>query len=963
MNDVFISYSRRDKIFTQKLYEALKAVNRIVWADWDSIPAASDWDAEIKQGIQETNSVLFVLSPEWIKSNECRKELVHAVQMGKRLFPILYLPVDPNDVPPELAKINWVYMRDSDDFDKAFQTLCSAMDTDLDWIKTHTRIQVRALEWERKKRDHSFVLRGNDLTEGEQFVSSGANKNPIPTTLQSEYILASRKDATRRQRQTLAGVTVALAISIILGIVAFFQRQAAIRQAQISRVGELAAQSASLREKNFLLSLLLSVEAYKHTDGLFTSLQAQSTLLDNTQINPQLEKFLSGHSGTVSSVAFSPDGKTLASGGDDKIILWDVETGQPMGQVSSGLTSGVSSVAFSPDGKTLASSGGDGLLLWDVATRQQIGRFGNDEQRGYVGVVAFSPDGRMLASNSENNTIVLWDVATRQLIGQPLSGHSGTVSSVAFSPDGKTLASGGDDKIILWDVTTRQPIGQPLIWESQWTPGIQSLAFSPDGKILASGQQDSDIILWDVATHQPIGQPLTGYFQYLFNITFSPDGTTLASGGDDFTIIFWSVASGLRYGGLSINESLVFSIDFSPDGKTLASGGANNTLVLWDMDTYQPIGQPVSRNEDPGMFSEVFSIAFSPDGNTLAFGNCISRFQSTGFCNRDEIVLWDVVTHQPSGQALQAHSGRVYGAAFSPDGKTLASAGCGVVIDSRGSCSQGEIILWDVETRQPIGQPMSGHSDLVRSIAFSPDGKTLASGSYDSTIILWDVKTHQPIGEPLRGHLDSVYSVTFSPDGEALASGSEDNTVILWDVASHQPIGQPVSGHLEIVRSVAFSPDGKILASGSEDNTVILWDVAAHQRIGQPLSGHSDSVRGVAFSPDGKTLASGSLDRTIILWDVGTHQPIGQPMSSEVSGIYSVAFSPDGKTLASGQDYNTSMLWNLNPESWIEISCQRAGRNFTREEWAKYFPNEEYRKTCEQWPLEPEVTTTPTVSP
>ena len=148
MNDVFISYSRRDKVFTQKLYEALTRANLTVWADWDSIPAASDWDAEIKQGIQETNSVLFVLSPEWIKSKECRKEMVHAVAMGKRLFPILYLPVDPNDVPPELAKINWVYLRDTDDFDKGFQTLCSAMDTDLEWIKTHTRIQVRALEWD-----------------------------------------------------------------------------------------------------------------------------------------------------------------------------------------------------------------------------------------------------------------------------------------------------------------------------------------------------------------------------------------------------------------------------------------------------------------------------------------------------------------------------------------------------------------------------------------------------------------------------------------------------------------------------------------------------------------------------------------------------------------------------------------------------------------------------------------------
>ncbi len=421
MNDVFISYSRRDKVFTQKLYEALKAVNREVWADWDSIPAASDWDAEIKQGIQETNSVLFVLSPEWIKSNECRKELVHAAAMGKRLFPILYLPVDPNDVPPELAKINWVYMRDSDDFDKAFQTLCSAIDTDLDWIKTHTRIQVRAVEWEKKNRSASFALRGEDLTEGEQFIAGAANKNPVPTSLQSEYILASRKDATKRQRQTLAGVTVALVVSIALGVVAFFQRQEAVkqrqeavRQAQVSRVGELAAQSVSLREKNFLLSLLLGVEAWKHTGGLFDSVQAQSALLDNAQTNPQLEKFLRGHSDWVSNVAFSPDGKTLASGSaDNTIILWDVASRQPIGQPLSAHSDYVLSVAFSPDGKTLASA-------------------------------------------SNDQTIILWDVASRQPIGQPLSGHSSAVFSVAFSPDGKTLASGSlDNTIILWNLNPR----------------------------------------------------------------------------------------------------------------------------------------------------------------------------------------------------------------------------------------------------------------------------------------------------------------------------------------------------------------------------------------------------------------------------------------------------------------------------------------------------------------------------
>ncbi|MBD2499217.1 pentapeptide repeat-containing protein [Anabaena azotica] len=571
------------------------------------------------------------------------------------------------------------------------------------------------------------------------------------------------------------------------------------------------------------------------------------------------------------TVAFSPDGKLLATGEENgRVMLWNVNSGKELLTLI-GHKSSVNSVAWSRDGLTLASGSRDNTVkLWDVQTGDC--RLTLAGHNGSVNSVAWSGDGLTIATGSRDGIVKLWDVQTGYC-RLTLAGHNGSVNSVAWSGDGLTIATGSRDGIVkLWDVQTRY-CRLTLAGHNDW---VHSVAWSGDGLTIASGSGDKTVKLWDVQTGDCL-LTLAGHNDWVRSLAWSRDGLTLASGSYDQTVKLWDVQTGYCRLTLADHNGSVNSVAWSGDGLTVASGSRDGIVKLWDVQTGD------CRLTLAGHNGSVNSVAWSEDGLTIASGSA------------DNIVkLWDVQTGY-CRLTLAGHNDWVHSVAWSGDGLTLVS----------GSYDQ-TVKLWDVQTGY-YRLTLAGHNDWVQSVAWSGDGLTIATGSRDGTVKLWDVQTGY-CRLTLAGHNNSVWSVAWSGDGLTLASGSSDGTVKLWDVQTGY-CRLTLAGHNNSVWSVAWSGDGLTLASGSLDNTVKLWDVLTGYCC-LTLTGHNDWVRSVAWTGDGLTLASGSLDNTVKLWDVLTGD-CRLTLTGHKGSVWSVVWSGDGLTLASGSSDSTVKLWDV----------------------------------------------------
>ena len=532
-----------------------------------------------------------------------------------------------------------------------------------------------------------------------------------------------------------------------------------------------------------------------------------------------LRTFINIYHSDVFSVAFSPDGKNLISGHDNGFIcLWETATGKHSsylyniwgeeGSVRIPAHIGeIRGLAFSADGKTFAClcrGESDAVHLWETATGKYIQRlFLTGGEENSIESIAYSPDGRTVAVGFGAGEISLLDTKTEASYFD-MVGHRWNVLSLAFSPDGTLLASCGEDNTVrLWDVKTRKLLRTFIGYKSEFSNGVFSVAFNPDGKTVASSSKES-VHLWNTQGEKQLRSVIT--HTAILGAVFSPDGKTFASGNEDNTVRLWDAISGKLLTTLIGHKGEVSHVAFSPDGETLASMG-DDTVRLWDTRT----GEHLRALSE----SKYYSMTFSPDGETLATEHQATEHQG------NTVRLWNTKTSELR-HTFTKEEHWVIGMAFSPDGQPFA-----LLQDKDRNRS-----LWNTKAGTlicPLTMPVTKRNQW--GAAFSPDGSVLATGMVDKTPIgkrddivwLWNTTTGKHI-RTLIGHLDTITCVAFSPDGRRLASGSEDETVLLWDLKTgkHPRI---LIGHNDRVLNVAFSPDGETLASTSRDGIVLLWDL------------------------------------------------------------------------------------------------------------------------------------------
>jgi WD40 repeat protein len=985
MTGIFISYSRKDSAVARKLMQEFKSINLDVWVDWEDIPPAVGWLDQILQGIERADAFMFLVSPDSAISEVCKVEVEHARKNSKRIIPVLVRDVAAKEVVPTIRDLNWIYLREQDDFKAGLEKVTVAISIDIEWVQEHRRLQVRALEWDRKK-EPSLLLRGSDLRRARQMIASAEKNDPKPSDLQKIFIEYSRRDENRRTTLLVLAAS-AIMIMALLSVMAVSQWRQATKNEKIAQEQRsLAEQNAKLAKQNEGLAIdnaklardaqvkaeqseviaraqrsAARAQIYQsRTGGLFTSTllaidswqlkqlsEAEGILRRNISLLP-VPVAQASQGDMINALEFSPDGDVfITASADHTACIWQVRDGKQQFCVDS--PGAVKDATFTLDGKLIVTGDDTGeVLIIDAATGKVQDTF---NYKVAIRDVNISPDGNSLAVARDDGRITVINLKTRKFDFELYT--YGSLNVTAFSPNGAWIAAGSAaGSITLWNLNDGRIVTGPT-----HRGQVFDIAFSPDGRKFVSGGSDSVAFLALTIT----GQKLVTIpnENWVKDVTFSPDGSWFVTASDDFRVRVWDTNTGQERLRL-LQDSLVSEAKVSPNGQYIAATGKDQTIRVWNAVT----GTEMFQVPLGGVGNK---LAFSPDGNYLISGD-----------QKGGIGVWDISVLPPSTGTLQ-FNGFIENIQVSASGEWLAASSEGrvwllsyqrlptfngilqtepalkfnsnvaqLVIspDSNWvgiSTDTGEISLVNIASRIKTSLAQTG---FQKSIRFSSDSRFLVTVDEDSRVRTWDTSTLAEGALLFDGNAE-VKSIATSSN--RLALGLTDKIIIV-DVNTGAPITNIQSpGDHDLM---AFSPDGSLLASSNSSGQLSTWRASGNQFSLLHTAPVEEAIS-MSFDPQGSRLFMGTANNLLIYDPLSGHETNRLRHQDAVNGI---SFSPDGNTLVTAslkviQFWDVQKISDITTDNLVNAACSRLTKNFSSAEWKAFFGEEPNRKLCEK--LEP----------
>ena len=994
---IFISYSRKDKLFVRKLNTALDAAGIDAWVDWEGIELASDWMARITAAIEGGDAFVFVISPDSLKSKVCMDELELGISSNKKIIPVLYRePEKKQKMHPKLASTNWVYLRPKkDDFKNTIPKLIEAIQTDLEWVQQHTRLLQRATEWDQKRRNKSYLLQGTDLEDGEQWMTAsttGPNRSVNP--MQAEYISTSRKTSVQRQRNLTIGVGAMLVISIFFGIFAFLQRNIA-RQSERDAVNSrstavanelaratqqaIAEEQRVIAEQQKLIaqeneekaeaqrsaaeakiyqdrdgeldtSTLLAVNALQKLEGLD---DAEDILRNNITLLPIPVKQMNLGARVWAIQPSADQSKFVTTDSAGKACVWSMEDGS---QFFCAQHDGIVYDAnFSQDGTILATGTEKGVLtFWNVDTGEQIKSI---QYEGTIWDLNPHPGGRWLGVGRSNAISMIDMTDLTEALFITLSGE---VKTIDFDDTGSFMAMGtSKGNVTVWAVMGNQSVGGP-----KHNGEVIDVELSPDGNWVVSVGQDSTA---RSAQSRAGGQRYSvTHGDWVEDVTFGPDSSWFVTASDDNTVRVIDTATGqerLRM----VHNNFVQKVRVSGDGQWIATTGYDKTLRIWDAAS----GAETMQIPLEGIGS---SIRFNRDATRLIVGDYDGH-----------VTLWNI-SELKARRGFQQFSEFVNEAHFSPDGKWLAvntddrkiwridldesgnpQGERKVIAETDGLTSDMAISAdsnWvaAVENDENIADYnrvvlaradgsneffLSHDTQVITSTAFTPDSKQIITADEKGVIHIWNVETGEKVNSLSADGI--ILTLAVSPNGKYLVAGIEDaNHSLVWDLTTMTQV--KVLEQIGKIKSVQFSNNGNLLATGSSETSISLWNAGdgSFAPVNDGFLANGE-VLSLDFRPDDQWLAVGDSTGFVYIFDIGLHEEIAR--LPHVDKVTSISFSPDGSAISTAAR-KTVLFWGVSSipqilsKDLIENACSRLTHNFDQSKWELLFSDEEYRPIC-----------------